>query len=310
MVVTGAGSGLGRAYALLLAQLGGSVVVNDLGTSAAGIGASKAAADAVVEEIKQAGGIAVASTDSVATAAGGKAIIETALDSFGRIDALINNAGTLRTGSFEDVSDANLDAMIDVHLKGAFHVTRPAFRAMKAQKYGRLLFTASSAGLLGAEGGSAYGSAKSGLIGLMNVTAIEGAPHGILSNLLMPASTTRMVSEGVTSYLERIGVAIGSMGADQLRAMGPEYVAPLAVYLISEQCSSTHAIYSAVFGRYARVFLGMGAGWFGPTAQPASLEDVAANFANIDATMPFTLPAHLAEEFEEMARTLTLGGKK
>jgi NAD(P)-dependent dehydrogenase (short-subunit alcohol dehydrogenase family) len=300
VVVTGAASGLGRSYALLLARLGASVVVNDLGTSPSGLGSSPTAAQAVVDQITSAGGRAVASTESVSTTEGGGSIIETALEAFGRVDAVINNAGILRSAPFDETTDENLDAIIDVHLKGAFHVTRPAFRVMKAQGYGRILFTASSGGVFGSEGNAAYGSAKTGLIGLMHVTSIEGAPHGIRSNILMPASTTRLAAEGEVSYLDRIQAAIGAM-PERLTAMDPDFVAPLAAYLVSSDCTSTHAIYTAVLGRFARVFLGLGPGWFGPPDQPPDVREVGRHFAEIEATTPFTIPQHLAEEFEEMA---------
>ena len=305
MIVTGAGGGLGKAYALLLASLGAAVVVNDLGTSSAGSGADPAPARQVVEQIQHEGGIAIAVTDSVTTPAGGRAIVEAALDNFGRLDGLINNAGSLRSASLEDTTDENLDAMIDVHLKGAFHLTRPAFRAMKDRSYGRILFTASSGGVFGSEGNAAYGAAKTGLLGLMNVAAIEGEPHGILSNALMPASVTRLAEQGVSSYLNRIQKAAVAMGAERAGAIDPAFVAPLAAYLVSPKCTSTHAIYTSVMGRYARVFVGLGPGWFGPTAEPASIEEVGAHFADIRETAPFTIPEHLAEEFEGIARTLS-----
>lgn len=194
VIVTGAGSGLGRWYALELGKRGAAVVVNDLGTSIRGDGQSHSAADAVVDEIRAAGGKAAASYDSVATSAGGEAIIATALRAFGRVDAVINNAGTLRNASFESLTDEIIDAMIDVHLKGAFYVTRPAYRLMKAQRYGRIVFTASSVGVFGNETQTAYGAAKAGLIGLMQSLANEAVPHGVNVNVILPTGATRLAA--------------------------------------------------------------------------------------------------------------------
>ena len=303
-IVTGAGSGLGRSHARLLARLGASVLVNDLGVAASGEGSSAAPAQDVADEITQEGGLAMACSDTVATPQGGQAIVAAALDHFGRIDVVINNAGFLRSAPFEDTTDEDLAAMIDVHLKGAFHVSRPAFRVMKAQGYGRMLFTASSGGLFGSEGNAAYGAAKAGLIGLMNVTAIEGAAHNIKSNLLLPVSTTRLAGAAMPSYMGRIHQAMAAIGPERARAIDPDFVSPLAAYLVSRDCGSTQAIYTAALGRYARIFLGLGPGWMGPTDTPPSLETVAAHFGAVTKTGPFNILSHLAEEFEILARSV------
>ena len=191
-VVTGGGRGLGRSYALLLAAQGAKVVVNDPGGSLAGDGADATPADAVVREITAAGGDAVASTESVATPAGGKAIVDTALDRYGRIDILVHNAGNVRRASLKEMTYDDFEAVVDVHLRGAFHVVRPAFPLMCEAGYGRVVLTSSIGGLYGNHGVANYAVAKAGVIGLSNVAAIEGAEHGVKSNVIVPAAVTRM----------------------------------------------------------------------------------------------------------------------
>ena len=208
-IVTGAGGGLGRTYALDLAQRGAAVVVNDLGGTFDGKGSSTSMADTVVEEIRAAGGKAVASYDSVATAAGGEAIVQKAIDAFGRVDVLINNAGTLRNAPLDTLPDSTLDAMLEVHLKGAFYVTRPAFRRMKAQRYGRILFASSAAGIFGNDDQSAYGAAKAGTVGLMNVLSQEGKAHGVFCNALLPTAASRM-GEAMSPELMQASIEIVS----------------------------------------------------------------------------------------------------
>ena len=187
-VVTGGGRGLGRSYALLLAAQGAKVVVNDPGGSLAGDGADATPADAVVREISAAGGDAVASTESVATPAGGKAIVDTALDRYGRIDILVHNAGNVRRASLKEMTYDDFEAVVDVHLRGAFHVVRPAFPLMCEAGYGRVVLTSSIGGLYGNHGVANYAVAKAGVIGLSNVAAIEGAEHGVKSNVIVPAA--------------------------------------------------------------------------------------------------------------------------
>src|SRR3954463_8838143 len=189
-IVTGAGGGLGRTYALELARRGASVVVNDLGGSVNGEGGSDAAAQKVVDEIKAAGGEAVANYDSVATPEGGENIVKSAVDAFGKVDVVINNAGILRDKSFAKMTLDDIHAVLDVHLKGAFYVSQPAFKVMKDNNYGRFVFTASNA-TFGNFGQTNYAAAKMGLVGLSNTIAVEGARNGILSNVIMPVARTR-----------------------------------------------------------------------------------------------------------------------
>ncbi len=194
-IITGSGGGLGRTYALELARRGARLVVNDLGGAVDGTGASSSAADRVVEEIEAAGGEAVANYDSVSTEEGGAAIVQTALDSFGTVDIVVIHAGILRDKSFAKMEAAEVEAVLDVHLKGAFYVSIPAFGIMKESGYGRFVFTSSSSGLFGNFGQANYGAAKAGLAGLSNVLAIEGQKYNILSNAIAPIALTRMTEE-------------------------------------------------------------------------------------------------------------------
>ncbi|MEE2663827.1 MAG: SDR family NAD(P)-dependent oxidoreductase [Myxococcota bacterium] len=285
-VVTGAGGGLGRTYALELASRGARLVVNDLGGAADGTGSASSAADQVVKEIEEAGGTAVASYDSVSSPAGGEAIVQTALDNFGKVDIVINNAGILRDKSFAKLPDADLCAVLDVHLKGAFYVSQPAFRVMKSNGYGRFLFTASAAGVFGNFGQSNYGAAKMGLVGLMNVLAVEGARSGILANTIMPVANTRLTQDLLGPIAEKLA---------------PECVTPLVTYLVSEQCELTHELFSVGGGRYARVFVGLAKGWnAGPDAS-VSAEDIASNLDAIREQAGYIVPTSIADEMRIIA---------
>jgi len=299
-VVTGGGNGLGRDYCLKLAARGARVVVNDLGGTGAGVGASHAAADRVVEEIRAAGGQAVANHDSVATREGGAAIIETAMKAFGRVDIVINNAGFLRNNRFEDLSDEQIDSVISVHLKGAFYVTQPAYRVMKDQGYGRILFTASASGMFGHPWQANYGAAKAGLVGLANVVALEGQRHGILANALLPTAATRLAAEMHEGWMEATNVSslLGQIDFAAVgETMGVEANTPLVLYLVSERCTSTHGAYSSVAGRYAKVVIGSADGWSRGPGSLASPEDVAEHWGEISDVAKFHQPHSVYEEF-------------
>lgn len=239
-MVTGAGRGLGRAYAQLLAARGAKVVVNDVGGSLTGEGADAGPAEQVVDEITTAGGQAVACGASVATREGGQAIIATALDHYGRIDILVHNAGNVRLGPLKEMSYEDFDAVLDVHLRGAFHVVRPAFPVMCEAGYGRIVLTSSIGGLYGNHGVANYAAAKAGVIGLSNVAALEGAADGVRCNVIVPAAVTRMADGIDTSTYP---------------PMGAELVAPVVGWLAHESCSVTGELFIALAGRVARAVI-------------------------------------------------------
>ena len=278
-IVTGAGGGLGRSYALYLAERGASVVVNDLGGTSDGQGNDTKAADKVVAEIKAAGGKAVANYDSVSSAAGGENILKTAVDAFGKVDIVINNAGILRDSSILKMPSQSFDILIDVHLKGAFYVTQPAFKIMKENGYGRIVNTASAAGLFGNFGQVNYAAAKMGLVGMSSVFAIEGAKYNIKSNVIAPIARTRL-TEGLMAQM-----------GEAANVFDPTYIAPLVAYLCSEECEYSHDVFNVGAGRYARIFVGSAPGWNAPKGKPPTVEDIRNNRASIHSTEGFKIPA-------------------
>jgi len=285
-VVTGAGGGLGRTYALELSARGAAVVVNDLGGSVDGKGGSDAAAQKVVDEIKAKGGEAVANYDSVSSPEGGAGVVKQAVDAFGKVDVVVNNAGILRDKSFLKLEWPDLDAVLDVHLKGAFYVSQPAFAVMKEHGYGRFVFTASNAGF-GNFGQTNYSAAKMGLIGLANTIAVEGARAGILSNVIMPVAKTRMTEDLLGDFAD---------------FLAPELVTPMVAYLCSEACTTTHGAYSAAGGRFARVFLGLSEGWYaGKDAHPTA-EDIAEHLGEIEDQEGYSVPTQTADEVMGLAK--------
>jgi NAD(P)-dependent dehydrogenase (short-subunit alcohol dehydrogenase family) len=296
-VVTGAGRGLGRLYAIELARRGASVVVNDLGGTMHGEGADASVADQVVDEITAAGGSAVSSHESVDSPQGGDVIVATAVESFGRLDAVISNAGIFNSIAFDDLTPDDWRRMLRVHLDGGFYLAQPAYGVMKKQGYGRFVFISSTAGMFGQHLESHYAAAKAGLVGLANIIALEGAPHGILANTVLPTGFSRMVAEtvGDTKALEESGFL------DMIR---PELVTPMVVYLASRACQFSHRNFSAIGGRYARVFIGLAAGWLVERGKEPTADDVAAHIAEISATEKFTIPETNYEEVFELTERL------
>ncbi|SBS73161.1 3-hydroxyacyl-CoA dehydrogenase [uncultured Mycobacterium sp.] len=292
-VVTGAGRGLGREYALLLAALGAKVVVNDPGGALTGDGGDSEPAQQVVDEIIAAGGEAIASTESVATAVGGQAIVGAATQRYGRIDILIHNAGIVRPAPLSAMAAEDFDAVLDVHLRGAFHVVRAAFPAMCQAGYGRVVLTSSIGGLYGNHAVANYAAAKAGIVGLSNVVALEGAEHGVRCNVIVPAAVTRM-AEGLDTS------AYPPMGAD--------LVAPVVGWLAHESCSVTGEVLTAIAGRVARVVVAESVGVYQPQW---TVDEVGARIEEIrDMSNPLVFPvvpdghsAHIGHSFG-MARGL------
>jgi NAD(P)-dependent dehydrogenase (short-subunit alcohol dehydrogenase family) len=294
VIVTGAGRGLGRLFALEFARRGASVVVNDLGGTMHGHGADASVADQVVAEIENAGGVAVASHDSVATKDGGERIVRTALDGLGRLDAVVSNAGIFDTVPFEKLEAEGWRRMLSVHLDGGFYISQPAFRAMKSEGYGRFVFMSSSAGVFGQPQEAHYAAAKTGLVGLANIIAIEGAEHGILANCVLPFGYSRMAAQTVAAH------APDRADSPFLRAIDPDLVVPIVVFLASRACTVTHHNYSAGAGRYARAFVGLGEGWLADGGSRPTAEDIQAHLAEVSATQPFTVPASIFDEMVEI----------
>jgi NAD(P)-dependent dehydrogenase (short-subunit alcohol dehydrogenase family) len=299
-IVTGAGRGLGRLYALELARRGASVIVNDLGGTMHGDGSDASIADQVVAEIDGAGGAAAASHDSVASPEGGEAIVRLAVERFGRLDAVVSNAGIFNSIPFDELSADDWRKMLSVHLDGGFYLSQPAYRVMKKQGYGRFVFISSSGGMFGQPLEAHYAAAKAGLVGLTNVIAIEGAEHGVLANTVLPFGFSRMVTKtvGDPEALKQIGF---------LDVIKPELLVPMVVFLASRACEFSHQNYSACAGRFARVFVGLGQGWFADADSNPTADDIAAHLDEVSATEPFTVPGSIFEEVFAVAAQLGVG---
>jgi NAD(P)-dependent dehydrogenase (short-subunit alcohol dehydrogenase family) len=289
-VVTGAGGGLGREHAIALAARGASVVVNDLGGRLDGSGADASAAQLVVDDITANGGRAIADTHSVATPQGGEAIVRTALDAFGRVDIVINNAGIVRDKAFHNMPDESVDEVLAVHLRGAFSVTRAAWPHLREQRYGRVVSTTSAAGILGNFGQANYAAAKAGIVGLTKVLGIEGAKHGITANAIAPVARTRMTQDVLGPYL--------------IERVDPSLVSPLVVWLASEGCAESGSVYSVGGGRVARFVIGLTEGWTRTDGQ-LDPEDVRDHWDQINDTAALSLPRELNDDFRALKKALS-----
>ena len=307
-IITGGAQGLGKSHAMLLASRGARVVLNDVGVSVTGMGSDTGLAELVAEQIRASGGEAVADTNSVATPEGGAAIVQTALDSYGRIDIVINNAGILRDKMFADMTTDLVDPVLDVHLKGAFNVTRPAFVHMQRQGYGRIVSTCSASGILGSPAKANYGAAKTGLIGLTRVLAAEGAPHNIKANALSPIAYTRMLAHSLEGPEadEQLGPD-PDHAKEQLTTMftdafDPALVSPAVAYLAHEECPVSGELYTAGGGQVSRWFIGRTQGYFN---RDLTIEDVAENFAHIRDEAGHTVMNDPAEEVGQVLTAIT-----
>jgi NAD(P)-dependent dehydrogenase (short-subunit alcohol dehydrogenase family) len=274
-VITGAGTGLGRQHALLLAQRGAAVVVNDPGLTADG----QSTAQLVVDEIKSLGGVAVANTSSIATPEGGLELVAACVAAFGSVDIVVNNAGIVRDKSFAKMTPDLVEPVLDVHLKGAFFVTQPAFGYMKEAGYGRIIFTTSAAGLFGNFGQTNYGAAKMGLVGLARVLNLEGDRYGVTANVVAPIAATAM--------------SAGILDEDWERRLDPALVSPIVAYLAHHDCTVSGQIFSAAAGRVAKIFIGEGRGFYSPEL---TLEDIRDEWDTICSEADYSTPMSAADE--------------
>lgn len=296
---------MGRQYALLLASRGARIVVNDVGGSVTGNGSDAAVANVVVDEIRRQGGEAVADDHSVTSHEGAEAIIDTALRAWSRVDILINNAGIVGDAPFEDMTADRLAPLVDVHLNGAFYVTRPAWRAMRERRYGRILNTCSAAGILGAERMSNYGAAKAGLVGLTRVLAAEGAAHGIKVNAIAPIAYTRMLTHSLDGAGPQDDPAaravLDGLVAQYPQRLDPAQVAPVAAFLTHRECPVSGEIYTVGAGHVARFFIGRTKGFYDPGL---SIEDVRDHLDEIRDEAGYTVPRGPADEMTELFATI------
>ncbi len=292
-IVTGSGAGLGRAYALDLAGRGAAVVVNDVAPERA---------DAVVAEIEAAGGRAAPSYDSVVDRDGARAIVQTAVDRFGTVDAVVNNAGDMRNGWFDDLTADDFDSVIAVHIGGCFHVTQAAWPILRDKGYGRVVMVSSNAGLWAMQGLANYSAAKGGVYGLGRALAVEGREHGILVNILLPGAATAIAAGSpVPDYEKSFRKELREVFSPRRAA---EAVAPLVTYLASSSCTVTGETYSAVAGRFARAFVAVTDGWFADDYMGVTAEDIRDHFDEINDRSTFHVPVNLFDEYETIAPML------
>jgi NAD(P)-dependent dehydrogenase (short-subunit alcohol dehydrogenase family) len=294
-LVTGAGGGLGREHALLLASRGAAVMVNDLGSpTMGGQDHDPTPAQAVVEEIQSAGGIAAANSDSVATRQGAESMVSAVLTEFGRLDILINNAGIIRNRTFLNIGEYEFEPILDVHVKGCFFVTRPAYEYMKNVGYGRIINTSSGSGLFGSFGQSAYSAAKAAIYGFTRTLAIEGARYGVHVNAIAPGALTRMTGDvmGDDSVMADV---TGLTGEDLAYQMGPQQVAPAVAYLAHESCSLNGETLSASGGRVGRAFMGVTKGIY---EEDLTIESVAHRVDEICNEDDYLVPDNVDQEIE------------
>jgi NAD(P)-dependent dehydrogenase (short-subunit alcohol dehydrogenase family) len=275
-LITGAGGGLGREYALLLASRGARVVVNDLG------GASADSAQRVVDEIQASGGTAIANGDSVSDPAGARAMVDAAVEAFGQLDIVVNNAGILRDKAFHNMTEPEIDVVIDVHLRGSFYVSLHAWQHMRENRYGRIVNTTSNSGLIGNFGQSNYGAAKMGVVGLTRVLAAEGRSRGIHVNAVAPAATTQMTESVLTP--------------EAAAALNPARVAPVVAWLAHSSCETTGEIISAGGGRMARYFIGLTSGY---GSKDLTVEEVREHWDEARDISDFTVPETPADELRQ-----------
>ena len=290
-IVTGAGAGLGRSYALALASRGAKVLVNDLGSALDGVGGDTSPADMVVAEILEQGGQAAANYTSVATAAGGEEIVNHAIEVFGGIDIVVNNAGNMRLSSFAKLDVRTINEVLDVHLGGAFYVTKPAYLHMVEQKRGRIIFTTSGLGVFGIYGADVYAAAKGGIGGLLTVLALEGERHGIKVNAVAPMARTRMSGDDLYSALPE-------------EFVGSEHVAPVVEYFASDECAVTGDMWSVGAGSVSRLFSARTRGYFKHpgTSGRVTAEDLAAHLDEIQDVTTFTQPSDWLAEWDEVVQ--------
>lgn len=305
-LVTGAGGGLGREHALLLARRGAAVVVNDLGSpTMGGQDHDSGPADAVVAEISAAGGTAVANSDSVADRAGAERMVTQALDEFGQLDILINNAGIIRNRTFLNIGEYEFEPVFDVHVKGAFFVTRPAYEHMKERRYGRIVNTSSGSGLFGSFGQAAYAAAKAAIMGFTKTLALEGQRYGIKANAIAPGALTRMTGD-VLGDGSPTADLFGLAGEDLVDRMGPHQVAPVVAYLAHRSCELNGETLSAAGGRAARIFVAVTPGIYD---EDLTLEAVAGRIDEICDEGGYLVPDNVDDEFQFLRTALQPGTK-